>query len=270
MRITTIYALCCPDSGEERYVGVTATPVPRRLANHMYRSRSRAYKSALGVWLRQLTAQGKAPTWKVLEQTTGDGRVEEKKHIERLTSAGIGLVNMTRGGNGAHLRRGLPPEAQTLLGVLSDARIAEQFGVCRETVTYHRQRENIPASGDRSRVVPPSQVPGFVPHNKVDLSEDVLGSLGVLSDRELARQAGVSRGVVRNRRKAAGVVPTSEENRPTGEAHGQAKLTWEQVLEIRAEYVRYSREHGCGAIARRLGLDTSTVHDIIRGNTWRE
>ena len=236
----------------------------------MYRSRSRAYKSALGVWLRQLTAQGKAPTWKVLEQTTGDGRAEEKKHIERLTFVGVWLTNMTRGGNGAHLRRGLPPEAQALLGVISDARIAEQVGVCRETVAYHRQRENIPASGDRSRVVTPSQVPGFIPYNKIDLPEEVIHSLGVMSDRELARQAGVSRGVVRNRRKAAGIDHTTEENRPAGETHGQAKLTWDQVRAIRAEYVHYSREHGCVSIARRLGLDPSTIHDIITGKNWKE
>lgn len=235
----------------------------------MYRSRSRAYKSALGAWLRQLVAQGKLPTWKVLEQTTGDGMAEEKKHIERLTFAGVYLVNMTRGGNGAHLRRGLPPEAQALLGVISDGRIAEQVGVCRETVTYHRQRENIPASGDRSRVVAPSLAPGYVPHNKIDLSS-LSNSLGVVSDRELARQAGVSHRVVSRHRREAGIGAKEQDNRPEGEDHWATKLTWEQVRAIRAEYVKSSREHGCGAIARRLGLHIATIHGIVQGRTWKE
>lgn len=51
---------------------------------------------------------------------------------------------------------------------------------------------------------------------------------------------------------------------------GSSKLTTEQVEAMRAEYIPYSKEHGTAAIARRLGVNQSTVSEAIRGATYKE
>ena len=53
-----------------------------------------------------------------------------------------------------------------------------------------------------------------------------------------------------------------------GSRMGSAKLTEEIVLSIRAEYVPYCTTHGTAAIARRLGVNQSTVSEAIRGVTY--
>lgn len=54
-----------------------------------------------------------------------------------------------------------------------------------------------------------------------------------------------------------------------GEQNGYSKLTTQQVNYIRETYRRYSREHGIPAIAARLGVSTSAVHDVLKAKTWR-
>lgn len=54
-----------------------------------------------------------------------------------------------------------------------------------------------------------------------------------------------------------------------GTSHPNAKASPEIAAEIRRRYVPYSRENGSCALAREFGLDQSTVHTIIRGDTWR-
>lgn len=54
-----------------------------------------------------------------------------------------------------------------------------------------------------------------------------------------------------------------------GELNGYSKLTEQQVSYIRNTYKRYSRECGIPAIASKLGVSTSTVHDVLKYKTWR-
>lgn len=53
-----------------------------------------------------------------------------------------------------------------------------------------------------------------------------------------------------------------------GVAMPQAKLTAEQVQFIRSHYVRHSKEWGTVAIARMLGVNQKTVHDVTSGVAW--
>jgi hypothetical protein len=57
------------------------------------------------------------------------------------------------------------------------------------------------------------------------------------------------------------------EQRSKGERHGMAKLTAEQVLQIREEYVRTKTTFS--EIGRRYGLSHQTVRRIIRGEAWQ-
>jgi uncharacterized protein YeaC (DUF1315 family) len=72
-------------------------------------------------------------------------------------------------------------------------------------------------------------------------------------------------------------------DRVVGERHSEAKLTWEQVAEIRrlgAPWVRHHRKGGGRAlrgtatllrqIARRYGCHVNTIKDILLGKTWNE
>lgn len=54
-----------------------------------------------------------------------------------------------------------------------------------------------------------------------------------------------------------------------GEGIKQAKLTWPQVQEIRAQYQWRSREFGVRALGRRYGVDQAEIWNIVHGHTWR-
>jgi hypothetical protein len=52
-----------------------------------------------------------------------------------------------------------------------------------------------------------------------------------------------------------------------GEEHPRAKLTWEQVAEIRAKYVK--NVYGIPKLAKEYGVGWSTVADILDGTHWQ-
>lgn len=53
-----------------------------------------------------------------------------------------------------------------------------------------------------------------------------------------------------------------------GEAHPRARLTLDQVREIRRDYVYGSRTHGGRALALRYGVATRTVEAVVGGQNW--
>lgn len=64
---------------------------------------------------------------------------------------------------------------------------------------------------------------------------------------------------------------THPEMRPRGEDHGMAKLTWEQVREIRSRY----KWLGIGgdsaqALAKEFGISRRNVCGIVNYDTWKE
>ncbi len=265
--MTTIYALCFPTRTCVRYVGKTIQPMERRLQGHLCKARTGRERGPVGVWLRYLLAKGKRPLIVRLSTVDPSSRWQnvERYWIARLKLAGNRLLNRCPGGNGAHTRRQLPYWAQRMLGRYSDARIAELLGLSREAVTYHRTRLDIAASNDRSRQGG-QFVKGQHAHNEIrTLSKRFDRLLGRLDDTTLALRAACSRGVIRRlrRQKQLPVV-----RRAHGAHHHNAKLTSNIVKAIRAQFVRYSRESGCAALARRYGVHITTVHAIVRGETW--
>lgn len=54
-----------------------------------------------------------------------------------------------------------------------------------------------------------------------------------------------------------------------GEGRPLAKLTEEQVAEIRREYIKGSRTHGGSALGRKHGVHKVTIHHIVNGNSWK-
>jgi hypothetical protein len=57
--------------------------------------------------------------------------------------------------------------------------------------------------------------------------------------------------------------------RMPGETHHQAKLTNEQVAEIRRRYIPRHPVHGAAAMAREFGVTVSPVQLLLQGKNWR-
>ena len=56
---------------------------------------------------------------------------------------------------------------------------------------------------------------------------------------------------------------------PTGETHRSAKLNPAKVREIRVKYRRKVRGKGQLVLARKYGVSTHTIYDIIQRRTWK-
>lgn len=54
-----------------------------------------------------------------------------------------------------------------------------------------------------------------------------------------------------------------------GERHGCAKLTEDDVAEIRRSYISGSPEFGQHVLARRYGVHPATIRRVVSGKTWR-
>jgi len=54
-----------------------------------------------------------------------------------------------------------------------------------------------------------------------------------------------------------------------GENAPAAKLTKEQVLQIRKEYIPYKHGHGRTALAKKYGVCTRTILAIIERKYWK-
>ena len=63
---------------------------------------------------------------------------------------------------------------------------------------------------------------------------------------------------------------TGLEQKYCGENHHSHKLTKEDVEYIKQKYIKRDSEFGAVALANKFGVDRTTIHDIIRGKTWRE
>lgn len=55
---------------------------------------------------------------------------------------------------------------------------------------------------------------------------------------------------------------------PIGENHPAAKLTTEQVYEIRGSYIKGSRTHGCNALGKEYGVTGHMIYRIINRLAW--
>jgi hypothetical protein len=60
---------------------------------------------------------------------------------------------------------------------------------------------------------------------------------------------------------------THPESRPRGEMHWSAKLTAEQVREIRARSA--GERESIRSLARTYGVSRGTIHSLVQGRTWR-
>lgn len=139
-RVSTIYALCEPDSGEIRYVGKTVSSLGTRLSQHLCAAR-KGKRTHLHCWLRSLANR---PTIVTLELVPyADDAEAEKRVIADLRSRGARLTNATDGGEGkkgcyhseetrARIRawnvgRKMPPKSPETLQRMADAQRGKKY-----------------------------------------------------------------------------------------------------------------------------------------------
>lgn len=58
-------------------------------------------------------------------------------------------------------------------------------------------------------------------------------------------------------------------NRAAGEKHGRAKLTQQQVDEIRRRYIPRHATHGAAAMGREFKIGSPAIFAILTGRNWR-
>ena len=94
---TLIYVLK-DDLNRIRYVGKTSGSLAKRLAEHLWQSKTRHdHKSC---WIRKLLAEHKCPIIMLIGEVEGNGCKEEIAYITYFKDEGYDLVNLTAGGEG--------------------------------------------------------------------------------------------------------------------------------------------------------------------------
>lgn len=100
---TFIYALLDPSTGKVRYVGKSDHP-DKRLLGHCSLDGFNPWKDR---WIAQLKEAGLSPVLKVIEECYRAAWPERERHwINHYREAGLGLTNITEGGDSPPPRRG--------------------------------------------------------------------------------------------------------------------------------------------------------------------
>ena len=60
------------------------------------------------------------------------------------------------------------------------------------------------------------------------------------------------------------------ERKTYGEEHHSHKLSYKDVIYIKSNYIKRDKMFGAVALSKKFGVDRTTIHDIIKGKTWRD
>lgn len=103
-KFVQMYALCCPDSGDVRYIGKAAC-AKKRLSSHLRDAHRR--NTPVYCWIKSLAARGLTPTLKVLDAQvpTEDWGSVEIRLIAEGRERGDRLLNVADGGDQPHCSR---------------------------------------------------------------------------------------------------------------------------------------------------------------------
>lgn len=127
-KVSVIYTLSHPETGEVRYVGVTSQKTTKRLQDHIKDAR-RHRRSWTHKWILSLLDAGVAPDMAVIETVPGGGdrAGAERRWIAHYRAAGARLTNLTDGGEGAFGYQ-MTPEARAYISAHRKA-----YGITPET-----------------------------------------------------------------------------------------------------------------------------------------
>lgn len=132
--ISGIYALCCPDTKEVKYVGQSKN-IRARIKSHI---RGDGTKSPKTEWIKGLSSAGSSPLVKILEETS-DLNVAEKRHIKRE-----GIENLLNVHHGGEYEGRVDPVMWRVIGFAHPTKMlylrCKNVGVSREVLSLIRSR----------------------------------------------------------------------------------------------------------------------------------
>jgi hypothetical protein len=210
----TIYGLFDPVNDQCRYIGRTSQSLSRRLYQHIRRARKNV--NSKSEWINSLLREGLKPSIKIIELVNiYEWQEAERFWIELLHQFGFNLTNLDKGGRGGTRSHTIQwtSETESMLGVISDERIAKKLGVSRKTISYHREKRRIAASWDRSQKQKPPNMGGW---NRIALKEQDIKKLGTMPDHCLAEEIGVSKSFITKTRLRLGINSHSESTGQNG------------------------------------------------------
>lgn len=200
---TIIYVWICKRTGAPMYVGKTSRSLKERTQSHISKS-LRSASTPKHTWLRDEVSAGGGIDVIALERCSVlDSGARERRWHKRFSKRYKLLnVDMCGAGNPGTGRIKWTPELDAMLGTVADSVIAEKLGCTRKAVSYRRETLGVAASHCRDRSVPPPQMGG---HNKIKLTEFIIGQFGMMPDYKLAQIAGCNKSVISRRRRKMGV-----------------------------------------------------------------
>jgi hypothetical protein len=238
-----IYGLVDPRTGELRYVGISKVSANRRLKRHIKAARNGS-TLPVHIWLRKLIALGVVPMAALIEEA--GTRQREVFWIAHYRAAGAHLLNCTRGGDGL-----VNPSPET-----------------RQKMSEARRR-NVASGDPRMRAGPPSGR-ALSPEHRAKVSAALKGKPKTEAHRRnaaAALNALRASGQYRAAKGDANGLRKHPEAVLRGASNPQAKLTEDQVREMRARYVRYKVTSV--QLAKEYGVSQAVAWNAIHGVTWK-
>lgn len=238
----TIYLICDPRSGEPRYVGVTSQKLRERMRVHRYTAKKTNEPWPLYKWWRKIDGLGLEPIVEVIEVT--EDRHREAFWIAHYRQKSDSLLNVQPGGD-------FPPS----LNPDTARKIGDALRGRKQTLEHR-------LNSGRARL-------GLRP-----TPEAIAKRKATVANRSPEERARYSANVSAARRKAIAegrlTFPKGRvnppESIPRGEKNGLAKLSDDDVIEMRRLFALGA---STSAISRKFGVSQPNAHRIIVGQTWK-
>lgn len=265
-----IYSLIDPRDDEVKYVGKTKD-LAERLKSHLKDAkRSNTPKNA---WLLKLRRLGLKPQVEVLEEVAeSDWELAERRWIRKFRREGCFLKNVSDGGEGRTAP--LSEETKRKLGEAGKGRIVKEE--TRSKLSKALKGHTVSKEA-RAKIGAKNRGRKHTMEARKKMSQARKGKKKSLEHRRkigLAHRGLIPSEETRAKMSAArcGWKPPPEltriqKEKCKGEGNGRARLTAEQVYEIRKRYAR--GDISLPRLAECYPVTFSTIQRIVVGKTWK-
>lgn len=236
-----IYGMKDPRSGEVRYIGKTIQQLELRVRGHLKPHTLQRCDTHLTRWLRQLRSEGLKPIAFVIEEVSiKDLDKTEVFWIAHYKSLGAKLVNIAPGGTGGPTRKGYKNSPEHTKRLHEGLAHAKANGLIPSTPRTPEWNAKIADARKGMK---------FTKQHRANISA---GKKGKKQDPDvIAKRRGI---------------PCTEQHKEKIR-QGIAKLTWEQVDEIR-ELLQVG-ELSNSQIGKLYGLSPRAILCIKKEETWK-
>ena len=270
MATVYIYSLIDPRNGEIKYVGKTKD-LDVRLKSHLHDAkRTNTPKNA---WILKLRRLGLKPQMEMLEEVPEpEWPKAERKWIAKLRRKGCPLKNICDGGEG---RNGpLSEETRRKLSKAAKGRPLTESQ--RKAITKgfrgHKHSEKakmlLRAKTLGRKHTPEARKKMSLARKGKRKNAEHRGKIGLAhKGRTFSEETRAKMRVSRGGWKPSPELTRIQREKCKGEGNGRAKLTAEQVFEIRERYAR--GDTSFPKLAEEYPVTFSAIHRIVTGKTWK-